>query len=144
MSRGSITSILHPPGRPSGSMSGSSPLLSGCPSRPQQRWSPLPHGQEPAGPAAPRHHQQAGSQASSTLNFSKGFTYCFLLKVCLQGLNVKWEGLISCFFQFLASLYSGLNSCQAMNNKSETMCFADIFMSEFHIASDKVSEDLKS
>lgn len=73
-----------------------------------------------AGSRALRNHwqdQQAGSQAPSTLNFSKDFTSCYVLKICLQGLNLKWEGLISGFFQFPASLYSGLNSYQAMNNR---------------------------
>lgn len=122
MSSESIMKILRPPGRPStvhvwrSPFSQAVPLVAGstdhlCPTA-RSGW---------ARRRAPRNHrrgdQLAGSQPTSTLNFSKGVTSYFLLNFCLQVLNLKWEASISGFFQFLANLYSGLNSFQAMNKR---------------------------
>ena len=131
MCRGSIMKILHRPGRPSMvhvwqqpiaprlSVSAPAALVASAPRPGACRICCSPRGW--AGMRAPHNHWQgdqlAGSQATSTLNFSKRFTSCFILKICLQGLNLKWEAVISGFFQLLASLYSGLNSYQAMNNR---------------------------
>lgn len=122
MSSESIMKILRRPGRPSMADVWRSPFSQAVPLVPggadhlcataRSGW---------ARRRAPRNHrrgdQLAGSQPTSTLNFSKGVTSCFLLNFCLQGLNLKWEASISGFFQFLANLYSGLNSFQPMNNR---------------------------